>query len=170
MATILMPPAIRDRVSPSDAPAAMPADAARRQLRSLLTIEPAVFMTRENARVFRAANYSLRAVRLWYQAIEWVEQGDPDGVLLDIDALDARVSSVNVSARRVVELLHRAAGLRPVIIAAVSRRDSSEIEDVLRAGVHAFVAASATPVCLIQRVEAARARLARPVPALALTA
>jgi len=173
MATILMPAAIRDRAPFSDAPtpAETPVEVApRRLLRSLLTIEPAAFLSRENARVFRAANYALHSVRFWYHAVEWLEQGEPDGVLLDIDAIDARVSAVNVSARRVVELLHRAADPRPMIIAAVSRRDPVEIEDVLRAGVHIFVPASATPVCLIQRVEAARARLSRPAPILALTA
>jgi CheY-like chemotaxis protein len=171
MATILMPAAIRDRLPFGDTPALTeaPVDAAsHRLMRTLLTIEPAAFLTREHARVFRAANYSLRTVRFWYQAVEWLEQGAPDAVLLDVDAIDARVSAINVSARRVVELLHRAAGPRPVIIAVVSQCDPVEIEDVLRAGVQVFVPASASSVCLIQRVEAARARLAR--PALALTA
>jgi CheY-like chemotaxis protein len=171
MATILMPAATRDRVPFSDTPAEAPAEAApRRLVRSLLTIEPASFLTRENTRVFRAAHYTLRAVRFWYHAVEWLEQGEPDAVLLDIDAIDARVSAINVSARRVVELLHRAAGPCPVILAAVSQRDPVEIEDVLRAGIHVFVPASATPMCLIQRVEAARARLTQHTTTLAQTA
>jgi len=171
MATIFLPAAIRERASLVDLP--LPAESApeappRRQPRHLLTIEPSGFLTRENARVFRAASYQLRAVRFWHQAIDWVQQSEVDAVLLDADAIDARVSPTNVSTRRIVELLRRATPGQALTIAVVSARDFMEIEDVLRAGVDVFVQAHVSSVCLIQRIEAARARLThRP---LALTA
>ncbi len=161
MATILLPAAIRERAAIIDLPT--PAEAAgemhlRRPLLHLLTIEPASFLNRNTSRAFRAAGYHLGAVRFWHQAIDWVQHGQVDAVLLDADAIDARVSATNVSTRRIVELLRRAAPEKALTIAVTSARDFMEIEDVLRAGVDVFVAARVSPVCLIQRIEAARAR------------
>ncbi len=95
----------------------------RRLHHHLLTIEPTPLLSRENARVFRAANYTMRAVRSWHHAVEWVERGELDVVLLDADAIDAGISALNVSTRRIVTLLLQAAVGRPLIIAVVSARD-----------------------------------------------
>ena len=132
----------------------------RRHQYHVLTLEPSALLTREHARVFRAANYILRPVRSWHHAVEWVEQGTMDVVLLDADAIDTSVSLLNVSTKRIIALLRRAAAGRPLTIAIVSARDFVEIEDTLRAGVDVFVSHKASTVCLIQRIEAARARIA----------
>ncbi|MBA3825207.1 MAG: hypothetical protein H0X24_15075 [Ktedonobacterales bacterium] len=132
-----------------------PVAPSRRTSRHVLTLEPAAFLSREHHRAFRAANYILRPVRQWHLAVDWVEQGAPDAILLDVDAIDAAVSSLNVSARRLVTLLHQAARARAIPIAIVSRRDFVEIEDIVQAGVDVFVQTDAPMVCLIQRIEAA---------------
>lgn len=160
MATILVPPSTRERAPLFDLPAPTESitDLTRRPMQQILTIEPACFLTREHARAFRAADYALRSVRVWYHAVDWVEHSELDTALLDLDAIDARVSQINVSARRVVHLLRRAAHGRPLLIAATSRRDFVEVEDTIRAGVDVFVPSSITPLCLVQRIEAVQAR------------
>jgi DNA-binding NarL/FixJ family response regulator len=170
MAAILVPPPTRERAPLFDLPVATEAaaDPARLLLHQILTIEPACFLTREHARAFRAANFALRSVRVWYHAVEWVEHSELDTVLLDLDALDARISQLNVSARRVVELLRHTAGRHPLLIAAVTRRDFVEVEETVQAGVDVFVPSAATPLCLVQRITAAHLR--RQPRALARTA
>jgi DNA-binding response OmpR family regulator len=167
MAAILVPPPARERAPLFDlpVPTEMVADPTRHPLHQILTIEPACFLTREHARAFRAANFALRSVRLWYHAVEWVEHSELDTALLDLDAIDARVSRINVSARRVVEMLRRAADGRALLIAAVTRRDFVEVADAVRAGIDVFVPAAATPLCLVQRIAATQTR--RQPPALA---
>ncbi len=132
-----------------------------RLLRHLLVLEPTPLLTYECARAFRAASYAIRPVRNWQHMLEWVEQGEIDGILLDLDAIDASVSSLNISAKRLITLLRRAARESSLTIAAVSKRDFTEVEDVLRAGVDVFVGRQHSLLCLIQRIEAARVRLAR---------
>ena len=133
----------------------------RRLLRHLLVLEPTPLLTYECARAFRAASYAIRPVRSWQHTLEWVEQGEIDGILLDLDAIDASVSSLNISAPRLITLLRRAARGSALTIAAVSKRDFSEVEDALRAGVDVFVGRQHSLLCLIQRIEAARVRQAR---------
>lgn len=168
MATVIAPSSFRERPSQATGialvePAGEIVSQPRRLWHQLLTIEPAAFYTREGARVFRAASYLLRAVNSWRTAVEWVERGELDAVLLDLDAIDAAVSSVNVSSVRVVTLLRRAAADKHLIIGAVSRRDFAEVEDCIRAGVTVFAPASSSPMTLIQRLDAARARQAHAV-------
>ena len=139
----------------------------RRLLRHLLVLEPTPLLTYECARAFRAASYAIRPVRSWQRALEWVEQGDIDGILLDLDAIDAAVSRQNVSAHRLVTLLRRVAASQPLTIAAVSQRDFIEVEEALRAGVDVFVGRQSSLLCLIQRIDASRLRRARYVQALA---
>jgi CheY-like chemotaxis protein len=163
MATTLSPISLRERLPllesiPAIERTAAPAATPRRTARHVLTLEPAAFLSREHVRAFRAANYILRPVRHWHQALDWVEQGAPDAILLDVDAIDAAVSSLNVSARRLVTLLRRAAQGRALPIAIVSQRDYVEIEDIVQAGVDVVVPTQAPMVCLIQRIEAARLR------------
>lgn len=143
-------------------PASEPAILARRY-RHLLIAGPEALLTHEHHRIFHAANYALRTVREWRHAIDWIERGDPDAVLLDIDTIDAACSSLNVSSARFVTLLQRASAARPVVIAGVSARDFVEIEDTLRAGVQVFARRDIPLLGLIQRIEAARARLVRRV-------
>src|SRR5262249_20308362 len=145
MATILSRE--RELLITSPAPLESPAEApatSRRVFQPVLTIEPASFLNREGARVFRAANYVLRPVRAWHHAVEWIERGDMDLALFDLDMLDASVTSTSVSSARLVTLMRRASTGRPLIIAGISRRDYSEIEDTLRAGVDVFVGPQAS--------------------------
>ncbi len=139
----------------------------RRLLRHLLVLEPTSLLTYECARAFRAASYAIRPVRAWQRALEWVEQGDIDGILLDLDTIDAAVSRQNVSSPRLITLLRRAAAGQPLTIAAVSKRDFVEVEDALRAGVDVFVERQSSLLCLIQRIEASRVRGLRHAHALA---
>ncbi len=162
MATILSP---RERATQAEnltlvEAVAEPFVPGRNHYHHILTIEPARFIDREHARVFRASHYLLRAVRAWHHAVEWVEQGNLDVVLLDADAIDVSVSALNVSTQRIVTLLRRAAEQRPLIIAIVSDRDFAEMDHVLSSGVDVFVSSAASPMCLIQRIEAVRARTA----------
>lgn len=168
MATVIAPSSFRERppLSPGVALVETSSEAVtqpRRLGHHLLTIEPAAFYTREGARVFRAAGYLLRAVNSWRNAVEWVERGELDAVLLDLDAIDAAVSPANVSSLRVVTLLQRAAVGKRLIIGAVSRREFAEMEDIIRAGVTVFAPTASSPVTLIQRLDAARTRLVQPV-------
>lgn len=133
MATLLTPAAPAENLTLLESPEAV--SPSRRLHHHLLTIEPTPLLAHEHARVFRAANYTMRSVRSWHHAVEWVARGELDVVLLDADAIEANVSALNVSTRRVVTLLRRAARGRPLIIAVVSARDFVEIEDVVRAGV-----------------------------------
>jgi hypothetical protein len=134
-------------------------DATPRKLwRQAITIEPARFYNRTDARVFRAARYMLRAVQEWRHAVEWVERREVDAVLLDIDAIDAATCALRVSSARLVYILRRAAVGRNPIIAATTRRDFVEIEDVVRAGVDVLTPHTLTSWAMIQRIEAARAR------------
>jgi DNA-binding NarL/FixJ family response regulator len=163
MATILSPISLRERLPLLEAPPAVergtePVATPRRTSRHVLTIEPAAFLSREHQRAFRAANYILRPVRQWHLAVDWVEQGAPDAILLDVDAIDAAVSTLNVSARRLITLLRRGARDRAIPIAIVSRRDYVEIEDIVQSGVDVFVPTSAPMFCLIQRIDAAWSR------------
>lgn len=134
--------------------------ATQRHFRSIIVVEPAAFLTNETARIFRSANYALRNVRAWHQAIEWVERGDPEVILLDLDALDHALSSTHVSSHRLVALLRRAAAARPLTIAGVSQRDFSEMEEIMRCGLNLFVPRTLPVLRLIQRIDATRHRLA----------
>ncbi len=171
MATILSPISLRERLPllesrPTVERGAEPAITSRRISHHVLTLEPAAFLSREHQRAFRAANYILRPVRQWHQAVDWVEQGAPDAILLDVDAIDAAVSSLNVSSRRLITLLRRADNGRAIPIAIVSRRDYVEIEDIVAAGVDVFVPTGTPMFCLIQRLDAARLRAQlRAIPA-----
>jgi len=163
MATTLSPISLRERLPlleslPTVERSAEPVATPRRTSHHVLTLEPAAFLSREHHRAFRAANYILRPVRQWHLVVEWVEQGAPDAILLDVDAIDAAISTLNVSARRLITLLSRAIRDRAIPIAIVSRRDYVEIEDILQAGVDVFVPTHAPMFCLIQRIEAARVR------------
>ena len=167
MATTLSPHVKRESATQTEnltflEAVAEPAMPTRRHQYHILTLEPSALLTREHARVFRAANYILRPVRSWHHAVEWVEQGTIDVVLLDADAIDASVSLLNVSTQRIIALLRRAAAGRPLTIAIVSARDFVEIEDMLGAGVNVFVPHTASTVCLVQRIDAARARMVYP--------
>ena len=133
----------------------------RRLLRHLLVLEPTPLLTYECARAFRADSYAMRPVRAWQTALDWVEQGDVDSILIDLDAIEAHVSPRNISAARFITLVRRAAQGRALTIAAVSRRDFVEVEDTLRAGVDVFVGRQQSLLCLIQRIEASRQRNAR---------
>lgn len=163
MATTLSPISLRERLPlleslPTVERSAEPVVMPRRTSHHVLTIEPAVFLSREHQRAFRAANYILRPVRQWHMVLDWVEQGAPDAILLDVDAIDAAVSKLNVSAHRLITLLRRALRDRAIPIGIVSRRDYVEIEDIVQAGVDVFVPSSAPMFCLIQRIDAARQR------------
>jgi hypothetical protein len=155
------PTSIRELMEQS-APGAASADPApsRRLYVHAITIEPSVFLGRDHMRTLRAGNYLLRAVRAWHHVVEWIEQGNPDLLLLDLDAIDARVSAMNVSARRLVTLARKAAGDRPLLIAGTSARDYVEIEDTVLAGVDLLLRRDQSPVHVLHLLEARRARRA----------
>ncbi len=162
MATLLSTSTMRERshglllVEPSTDETVSPVS--RRRPHHMLVVEPNLLVSQESTRIFRAANYAMHSVRTWHQAIEWVERADPEVVLLDIDAIDSACSSVNVSAARLVTLLHHAINRRPIIIAGVSHRDFFEIEYVLRAGISIFVERRTSLINLVYRIDAARRR------------
>lgn len=170
MATLLTSPIVRERnkglflveaAPPSTAETILTPLPHRRQVHhNLLVVEPASFLNHECARAFRAANYALRSVRSWQTAVEYVEHGDPEVVLLDLDALDHALNSLNVSARRLVQLLRHASADRQIMLAGVSCRDFCEIEDIMRAGLHLLVPRDASLLRLIQRIDATRMRQA----------
>jgi DNA-binding NarL/FixJ family response regulator len=141
--------------------------APRRLHHHMLVLEPTSLLTPESIRAFRAANYLVRPVRSWHQAIEWVEQEELDAILLDLDAIDNGVSRLNVSSARLITLLRRSAGDRCPAIAAVSRRDIAELEDTMAAGVDIFVNRRASLLCMIQRIDATRQRLTQRIHELA---
>ncbi len=163
MASLLSPLPARDFTPRASGPTlvdlnAEPGAQPRRLFHHLLVIEPTAYLTHENARVFRAVGYAAHAARTWHQAIEWAEHEDLDAILLDLDALDASVSKLNISSTRLIILLRRVAREHPLAIAAVSCRDYVEVEDALRAGIDVFVHRQASLLCLMQRIEATRAR------------
>jgi DNA-binding response OmpR family regulator len=167
MATALPIPAVRERPLASIGGLLTAAEPAievlhqpRRLFYHLMVLEPTPLLATEFVRAFRAAGYGTHSARTWVQMLEWIEQEEVDAVLLDLDAIDASVSSRNISATRLITLMRRAMDSHPVTVAAVSRREYSEIEDTIKAGVDVFVNRSSSILCLIQRLDAARVRLA----------
>lgn len=136
----------------------------RRLLRHGLILEPSTLLNRETQRTFRAAGYSLRSIRSWSAALEMIETGEMDAVLLDIDAIDASVSRLNVSACRLITLMRRLPTKATCpVIAAISQRDYSEIQEHVHAGVHVCASKQTSLISLVHQIEAARQRLHPPV-------
>ncbi len=160
-----VPTSIRELMEQT-APGVASADPAppRRLYVHAITVEPSVFLGRDHVRTLRAGNYLLRAVRAWHHAVEWIEQGNLDMLLLDLDTTDARVSSMNVSARRLVTLARRAASDRPLLIVGMSARDYVEVEETVLAGVDLLLRRDLSPVHVLHLLEARRARRAHETP------
>ncbi len=156
MASMLTPSTVRERNNGLFLvePATETPPQVSRQVRTVLAVEPASFLTRDAQRTFRAVQYSLRSVRAWHTAVEWVERGDPEVILLDLDALDHALSSINISALRLVSLLRRAAQDRQILLAGVSRRDFCEIEEIARSGLDLLIPHDLPLLRMVQRIDA----------------
>lgn len=130
----------------------------RRSVHHTLLLEPTLMLSHENMRIFRAVNYMIHTTHSWVQMLDDSSQSALDSIILNIDAIDAAVSSNNISAKRLITLLRKITRLEPLTIIAVSARDYVEVEDILQCGVNVFAPQSLSTFALVQRIEAARQR------------
>src|SRR5262249_53129198 len=84
-----------------------------------------------------------------------------DAVLIDMDAveLSCRNKHLTISGHRFVSLLAKHFASKPTALIVLTSLDFAEIEDLARAGVHAFLAPDATPQHCAEHIRAAIERV-----------
>lgn len=130
----------------------------------VLTAQPLLRQRNDVALGLRNARYDVRFAATWDRLPEDVERVGADVVLVDMDAAGESGDGLHgLSGHRLIELLARQLARqmrrRPVALVVITSLDFAEIEDLVRAGIHALVPPKISPKVLIREIQAALDRV-----------
>jgi DNA-binding NarL/FixJ family response regulator len=149
---------IHTQASPDQRPATTapqaPAPALLLAPRALLRTHPAIIEH------LRQAPFELHAASSWERLLAESEQLGAGVVLVDLDAAERSHSlrRLGLSGHRLVTLLARQLAEKAVALVVLSALDYAEIEDLMRAGVHALLHPERESEWCAEQVRAAYAR------------
>jgi transposase/DNA-binding NarL/FixJ family response regulator len=126
----------------------------------VLTAQPLLRRRDDVAIGLRNARYDIRFAATWDRLPEDVERIAADVVLVDMDAAGESADGLShLSGYRLIELLAHQLRGHPVALVVMTALDFEEIEDLVRAGIHALVPPKINPKALIREIQAALDRV-----------
>jgi transposase/DNA-binding NarL/FixJ family response regulator len=126
----------------------------------VLTAQPLLRQRDDVATGLRNARYDVRSAATWDRLPEDVERIAADVVLVDMDAAGESADGLShLSGHRLIELLAHQMRGHPVALVVMTALDFEEIQDLVRAGIHALVPPKISPKALIREIQAALDRV-----------